>query len=203
MKRFAACLTALALAGGAFGQEQGKDTKPDTTQGQKTEVHRMTHDDFSIPRRSQKATDLMGKKVVNGSNENLGKLEDIVVDAHSGRILYGVLSFGGFLGMGDKLFAIPWESLELPADAKDVVLNVNKDRLKNAEGFDKSHWPNFADEQRHAELQILRSHAVLAGESGDSGRQRQEPQQRYVSRSLVYAGDDLAEVQRPVRQRHS
>lgn len=68
------------------------------------------------------------------------------MDANSGRILYGVLSFGGFLGVGDKLFAIPWESLRLPDDAKAFTLSVSKDRLKNAEGFDKNNWPNFADE---------------------------------------------------------
>lgn len=101
---------------------------------------------LSMAQRYQKANDLMGKTVKNSADENLGKLEDIVVDASSGRILYGVLSFGGFMGMGDKLFAIPWESLDLPDHAKNFVLNVSKDRLKTAEGFDKSHWPNFADE---------------------------------------------------------
>ncbi len=103
--------------------------------------------DFSMGKRWQKCTDLMDKKVVNAANENLGKIEDIVVDPNSGRILYGVLSFGGFLGMGDKLFAIPWQSLELSGDSKAFTLNVEKDRLKTATGFEKAHWPNFADEQ--------------------------------------------------------
>lgn len=103
--------------------------------------------DFAMATRFMKAKDLMGMKVTNNADENLGKIEDIVVDAGSGRILYGVLSFGGFLGVGDKLFAIPWESLQLTGDSKAYVLNIEKDRLKNAEGFDKKHWPNFADEQ--------------------------------------------------------
>jgi sporulation protein YlmC with PRC-barrel domain len=167
MKKLACSLTAgLVLATAAAAQDQGRDTRPqdqarDTRpqdQGRDTrpqdtpvrpadrEVTRGRSRDFAMATRTQKATDLMGKKVINSANENLGKLEDIVVDASSGRILYGVLSFGGFMGMGDKLFAIPWESLELPADAKNLVLSVSKDRLKNAEGFDKSQWPNFADE---------------------------------------------------------
>lgn len=104
-------------------------------------------DDFRMARHWHKSTDLIGKNVRNNAGEDLGSLQDIVVDAHSGRILYGVLSFGGFLGMGDKYFAIPWASLELPADARHLVLNVDKDRLKNAEGFDKSQWPNFANEE--------------------------------------------------------
>jgi len=145
MKRFAfSCLAAFAAATVCVAQEQGRDTKSED-QAQPVRV-RSRSDDFVIAKRSQRATDLMGKKVINSSNETLGKLEDIVVDASSGRIVYGVLSFGGFMGMGDKLFAIPWESMELPNDAKTLVLNVSKDRLKNAEGFDKSHWPNFADE---------------------------------------------------------
>jgi sporulation protein YlmC with PRC-barrel domain len=104
-------------------------------------------DDFRMATRWEKASALMGRKVINNANENLGKIEDIVIDSNSGRILYGVLSFGGFLGMGDKLFAIPWSSLQLNSGDQATVLNVDKDRLKNAPGFDKKNWPNFADEQ--------------------------------------------------------
>lgn len=103
-------------------------------------------DGMNMARRWQKASDLVGKTVKNSKDENLGKLENIVVDANSGRILYGVLSFGGVLGIGDKLFAIPWSSLEPTTDMDHIVLDVDKDRLKNAPGFDKSHWPDFADE---------------------------------------------------------
>lgn len=103
--------------------------------------------DFAMPRRWQKSSDLTGKKITNPSGEDLGKLEEIVVDANSGRILYGVLSFGGVLGVGDKLFAIPWSSLSLTSDYKSFVLDIDKDRLKTASGFDKGQWPNFADEQ--------------------------------------------------------
>lgn len=104
-------------------------------------------DEFTMPKRIQKASDLIGKDVTNSSNENLGELEDIVFDADSGRILYGVLSFGGFLGLGDKLFAIPASSLRLSPDFKNFVLNVDKEQLKGATGFDKQQWPNFADER--------------------------------------------------------
>ncbi len=103
--------------------------------------------DFAMARRWQKSSDLTGKKITNPSGEDLGKLEEIVVDANSGRILYGVLSFGGVLGVGDKLFAIPWSSLSLTSDYKSFVLDIDKDRLKTASGFDKGQWPNFADEQ--------------------------------------------------------
>ena len=103
--------------------------------------------DFAMARRWQKVTDLKGKKVSNAAGEELGQIEEIVADANIGRILYGVLSFGGFYGMGDKLFAIPWPSLRLADDGKAFVLNVEKDRLKNAAGFAKDRWPDLADEQ--------------------------------------------------------
>lgn len=104
-------------------------------------------DDFAMPKRFQKASDLIGKNVTNSSNENLGEIKDIVFDAGSGRILYGVLSFGGIMGLGDKYFAIPWPSIRLASDYKAFVLQIDKDRLKDTQGFDKKNWPNFADER--------------------------------------------------------
>lgn len=111
---------------------------------------KVSHTDGSssmAPRRWQKMSDMIGKEVKNQQNENLGTIKDVALDPDSGRILYGVLSFGGFLGLGDKYFAIPWSALQLAPDAKHVVLAIEKDRLKNAEGFDKNTWPNMADER--------------------------------------------------------
>src|SRR5664280_2299886 len=91
------------------------------------------------------ADTLTGDKVVNLQKEDLGKIEHLMIDLGSGRIAYAVLSFGGFLGMGDKLFAIPWSSLALDTVEKQFILNVDKELLKAAPGFDKDHWPNMAD----------------------------------------------------------
>ena len=91
------------------------------------------------------ARTLAGNKVVNAANENLGEIKDIMLDVQRGRVAYAVLSFGGFLGMGDRLFAIPWRALTLDADRKCFILNVDKERLKAAPGFDKDHWPAMAD----------------------------------------------------------
>src|SRR5438477_13135344 len=78
------------------------------------------------------AATLIGDGVVNSSGEDLGKIEAIMLDVTSGRIAYAVLSFGGFLGMGAKLFAIPWPALALDAGEKRFILGVSKDRLENA-----------------------------------------------------------------------
>src|ERR1700685_1732706 len=90
---------------------------------------------------------LIGSSVVNAQNQDLGKIEDLVFDATSGRIAYAVLSFGGFLGMGDKYFAIPWNAFHFDLPQKRAVLNLDKMRFENAPGFDKDKWPNLADQQ--------------------------------------------------------
>lgn len=89
---------------------------------------------------------LCGNKVRNSKNEDLGKVEDIMLDCNDGRIAYAVLSFGGFIGIGEKLFAVPWSALRLDHDKHDFVLDVDKETLKNAPGFEKDNWPDFADE---------------------------------------------------------
>lgn len=96
---------------------------------------------------TRRASQVIGADVHNQQNENLGDIEDLVIDANTGRVNYAVLSFGGVLGIGDKLFAIPMNSLQTKADDKEFVLNVPKDQLKNAPGFSKNAWPDFASAQ--------------------------------------------------------
>jgi sporulation protein YlmC with PRC-barrel domain len=92
------------------------------------------------------AATLIGNSVCNGSSETLGDIKEIMLDMRTGRIGYAVLSFGGFLGMGEKLFAVPWNALTLDTVNKKFVLDVDKARLESAPGFSKDHWPNMADE---------------------------------------------------------
>ena len=108
-----------------------------------------------IAARSSARPTSSGLKVYNAQNEFLGKIEDLVFDLHNGKIRYAVLSFGGILGMGDKYFAIPWNKLTFVAKGETrfgtqkenyCVLDVAKDALKNAPGFDKSRWPDIADQ---------------------------------------------------------
>lgn len=89
------------------------------------------------------ASTMIGDKVVNPLREDLGDIEELMVDVGSGCIAYAVLSFGGFLGMGEKLFAIPWKALRLDTDRKRFVLDIDKQRLEDAPGFDKNNWPDL------------------------------------------------------------
>lgn len=91
------------------------------------------------------ASTLTGDEVRNLQDEKLGKIQDLMLDMTEGRIRYAVLASGGFLGMGDRLFAVPWKALRLDRDNKRFVLDVDVERLKNAPGFDKDQWPNMAD----------------------------------------------------------
>lgn len=91
------------------------------------------------------ADTLIGNDVRNHKEEDLGDIKEIMLDVPNGRIAYAVLSFGGFLGMGDKLFAVPWEALKLDTENECFVLNVEKERLENAPGFDPDRWPDMAD----------------------------------------------------------
>jgi hypothetical protein len=91
------------------------------------------------------ADTLIGDSVVNGQEEDLGDIKEIMIDMRSGQVAYAVLSFGGFLSMGEKLFAVPWQALHLDTVNKRFVLNVDKDRLKTAPGFDPDAWPDMSD----------------------------------------------------------
>lgn len=92
-----------------------------------------------------KRGDVLGAEVRNPAGEKLGKIEDAVLEPIDGTIAYGVLSYGGILGMGDKLFAIPFDRLQAvhEKDSKYFVLAVDKEQLKKAPGFDKSNWPEM------------------------------------------------------------
>jgi len=92
------------------------------------------------------ADTLIGDDVYNHSDEELGYIKEIMLDMRSGQIAYAVLSFGGMLGLGEKLFAVPWEKLTLDTVNKRFLLDVDKDQLKNAPGFDKDNWPDMASD---------------------------------------------------------
>jgi len=99
---------------------------------------------------------LLGIKVKNETQKELGKVSDLVIEVHPGKIRYAALSYGGFLGLGDKLFAVPWKAFDFRHDisTKDfsLVLNIDEARLRKASGFDKNKWPDFADASITEEL---------------------------------------------------
>jgi sporulation protein YlmC with PRC-barrel domain len=88
---------------------------------------------------------LIGEDVVNRTDEDLGDIKEIMIDMRTGEVAYAVLSFGGVLGIGEKLFAVPWQALPLDTVNKRFVLDISKDRLESAPGFDPDAWPDMTD----------------------------------------------------------
>jgi sporulation protein YlmC with PRC-barrel domain len=91
------------------------------------------------------ASTIIGDDVYNPQGEKLGDIKELMLDLDGGHVAYAVLSFGGFLGMGDKLFAVPFESLRLDPEKERFLLDVPKERLEQAPGFDKDNWPSTGD----------------------------------------------------------
>jgi sporulation protein YlmC with PRC-barrel domain len=118
------------------------DDKPGKTTVKTTTTEIKYEGDFNGCRGSK----VVGADVDNTSGQDLGKIKDVVVDPESGRVAYAVLSFGGFMGVGNKLFAIPWRSLKMQADDK-LILDVEKAQLEAAKGFDEDNWPDMANQQ--------------------------------------------------------
>jgi len=91
------------------------------------------------------ANTLLGNDVFNKDSQDLGDIKEFMIDMASGKIAYAVLSFGGVLGMGNKLFAVPWAALKLDTVNKRFTLNVPKEVLKDAPGFEQHRWPSMSD----------------------------------------------------------
>jgi sporulation protein YlmC with PRC-barrel domain len=125
-----------------------------------------------VARREQqavRASEIIGTPVKNESEEELGAINDLVIDPVDGRIAYAAVSMGGFLGVGDKLFAVPWDAIECRKVDDDhvAILEVDKKAMENARGFDESDWPNMADARWRTEndrpykLRRARTHEAL------------------------------------------
>lgn len=112
------------------------------------------------------ASTMIGDSIRNAAGESLGKIEEIMIDQRTGNVAYAVVSFGGFLGMGDKLFAVPWKALALDPDEHEFILDVDKSRLENAPGFDKDNWPSSPDrsflDEVHTYYEVEPYYAALA-----------------------------------------
>jgi sporulation protein YlmC with PRC-barrel domain len=104
-----------------------------------------------------RASKLIGMNIQNPQGKNVGEINDLVVDANTGKIRYAAVTYGGFLGIGNKMFAVPFEAFKCqpnPTDPKTTVLilDVTQQQLEGSVGFDESSWPDFADQNMTLEL---------------------------------------------------
>ena len=91
------------------------------------------------------ATSIIGDAVENGEGEDLGKITNLMVNLRDGKIEYAVVEYGSFLGLGGKLFAVPFAELRVDPMRELFVLKRDKDYIKNSPGFDQAHWPDTND----------------------------------------------------------
>jgi sporulation protein YlmC with PRC-barrel domain len=96
-------------------------------------------------RRTLGASTLIHDRVVNLAGEDVGRIEELMIDVISGRVAYAVLSFGGILGIGGKRFAMPWSAITVDEAKRRFLVNVSKEQLEKMPGFDKEHWPDLSD----------------------------------------------------------
>src|ERR1035438_2800120 len=101
---------------------------------------------------SKKASDLIGMEVKNNENEKLGKVDDLVVDVESGRIVYVILSTGGFIGIGDTLNAVPPGALRRNVANKTLHLDADKVKLTAAPKFEMAKWAEGCNSNQVAEV---------------------------------------------------
>jgi sporulation protein YlmC with PRC-barrel domain len=92
---------------------------------------------------AHKASKIIGTAVRNRQNEKLGTVKDVVLDVRTGKIAYAVLSVGGFLGAGDKLIALPLDTLTPQPGGEYFVIDASKERLEQSAGFNDNDWPTL------------------------------------------------------------
>jgi hypothetical protein len=171
-----ATFATLALAGDALAQaKQPAEPKqpgygaPAATPGAKSIRPTQKPDDLGLWRGSK----IVGQNVRDGQGKNIGKIEDLMVDSR-GHVAFAVMSFGGFLGMGEKYFAVPWTAMRFDRDGKDVdavVLDVTKEQLEKSPSFTRDNWPDMRDPKWREEAQRpwgTRPDSPRASTSGDS-----------------------------------
>ena len=99
-----------------------------------------------------KASAITGSRVLNLKGEDIGNVEGVVIDVISGRVAYLVLSFGGFLGMGERHYAVPWKRLKFDVRANVYILDASREQIENAPGFEKENESQLADEEWNRRL---------------------------------------------------
>jgi sporulation protein YlmC with PRC-barrel domain len=152
MKRFSVVLGMLAIAmcvqASAAAAQPNPPERPGLAQRQQR--------DAAVRSVTVRASQITGMTVTNPQGDTLGSVDDVVIDARSGRVRYAALSYGGILGFGNTLVAVPWEAFTCEKiegrDEYNLVLNATEEQIKGATGFDKDNWPDFADRQLAQDL---------------------------------------------------
>lgn len=132
-------------------QQDVKEAKQELQQETKKEATKQAEASNKVMQKISRASKIIGSSVKNPAGDSLGDIKELVINPESGQIVYAVVSYGGVMGMGDKLFAVPWKAFTWIQDKEYYTVNVDKSTLANAPGFDKNQWPESSihwDQQR-------------------------------------------------------
>ncbi len=125
----------------------GKSYEVDNRTGQNLEGP-----DANRPLERLTATSIIGDNVENPQGEDLGKIDNLMINVRTGQVEYAVVEYGSFLGIGGKLFAIPFEELRVSPERRVFVVNRDKEYLRQSPGFDKGHWPDTNDHRYYGDV---------------------------------------------------
>jgi sporulation protein YlmC with PRC-barrel domain len=153
MTKFFTLLLALGFASATNAQvsTQPIDTsQPSHTTGAEEHSANYRKGDLSSSPKIHRASEVLGLNVMTPDNEDtIGEVDDLVLDSDNGTIRYAAVSVGGFLGIGDKLVAVPWKAFECRKDEDGnsyLSLDTTKEKLEKAPGFDQDNWPDFGNQ---------------------------------------------------------
>ena len=152
--RVAAVAACVGMSVPAVAQERGTSVadREDLT------ARRAEGQQQMAPGRPLRLSGIIGEDIENASGDDIAEIKDLVLDSRTGKVRYVVVQYGGFLGVGDKMFAVPFEAFQIrqeepddPGDY-DITLNVTEKELEGARGFDEDRWPDFANTTFTSEL---------------------------------------------------
>ncbi len=179
-KAISLAVLGLSLAGGVFAQSTTAEREPSSREPASrradTAPSGMSVAATKDWEKQHRASKIIGTDVYDMQGKEIGEVKDIVIDPKSGNINYAVVSFGGVMGVGGKYFAVPWKSIQATEDAKNYALNVDRDALKAAPGFDKEHWPDMADQSWAADVERYWQDRRSTGSPGASEGAGNAPQ---------------------------
>lgn len=107
-----------------------------------------------------RASTVIGMNVQDSAGKKAGDIEELMIDSR-GHVAYAVVSFGGLLGIGDRLYAVPWDVLRIDRDQKTVFLDIRKETVERAPYFAKDKWPDPNDREWGPEVRKAWADAAI------------------------------------------
>jgi len=129
-----------------------------------------------------KASDMIGMKIQNASNQDIGKVDNVIIDLPAGRVVYVILSPDRSFNLGNNLYALPPNALTLSSDRKNLVSDLSQEKLSGAPHFARDNWPNLSNPSWASQVyQYYGKQAYFEGglkPTSESGKERVYPEKK-------------------------